>query len=300
MTLTRWANGKSKPRQENLRPLLNVLSQHSNELNRLIALEYPEFFDESAESQDMLTEIATAFYARVLHAYTTTPPILRASTISSLLIQQLLNQLDPFGIGIIVVVAQCVHPPRERNVRSLRITQYRTTMQFEPYVEHYTSFLGAESQMGIAVSSGHPSIIQNEAEMLRMFATHHFDPNKSSVAYPILLDSRVAGALYIASVQNSYFSLARQNLLANYADLMALAFEPEDYYDLQKIELSIMPPFRIQQPLLADFQNRVLRQMLAQDRYPLTRIQAERIVWQELEEELFYHALTLKVKITDQ
>jgi hypothetical protein len=54
-----------------------------------------------------------------------------------------------------------------------------------------------------------------------------------------LLDSRAAGALYIASSQNSYFSQELQNLISSYADLMTLAFEPEDYYDLQKIELTV-------------------------------------------------------------
>ncbi|HYU75969.1 MAG TPA: hypothetical protein VEL31_25125 [Ktedonobacteraceae bacterium] len=302
ITLTRWANGKSKPRQENLRPLLEVVSQYSSEIARLIALEYPQFFDDGAEAKDALSGIPATFYARVLHTYTTTPPILRASTISALIMQQLLSHLDPSGIGIIVIVSQCVRPPRERKVRSVRITQYRTTMHFESYLEHQTIFLGAESQAGIALGSGHPSIIQNETDMFRMFPTHHFAPNKSAVAYPVLLDCRAAGTLYIASVQNNFFSLAHQNLISNYADLMTLAFEPEDYYDLQEIELGIMPPFRMQQPLLSKFQKRVTQQMLVaeQKRYPLTRTQAEERVWQELEEEFFYIALDLKVKIMDQ
>src|SRR6266487_6389048 len=57
ITLTRWANGKSKPRQENLRPLLEVVSQYSSEIARLIALEYPQFFDEGAEAKDALSGI---------------------------------------------------------------------------------------------------------------------------------------------------------------------------------------------------------------------------------------------------
>ncbi len=300
ITLMRWASGKSKPRQENLRPLLDVLSQYSNELNRLIALEYPEFFNDGAEVKDILLEIPTAFYARVLHAYTTTTPILRTSTVGALIIQQLLSQIDPLGVGTIVIVSQCVHPPPGCKVRSLRVTQYRMTVHYGFFLEHRTFFLGAESQMGIALSAGHPSLIQTEEELLRVFPTHYFDQNKSSVAYPILLESRAAGALYIASVQNNYFSQAHQNLISSYVDLIALAFEPEDYYDLQEIGLSIMPPFHMQQSLLANFQNRVTRQMLmaAQKSYLLTRTQAEQVVWQEIEEEFFY--LALKVKITDQ
>ncbi len=69
---------------------------------------------------------------------------------------------------------------------------------------------------------------------------------------------------------------------------MALAFEHNEFYDLRNIELGIMPPYSKQQLPLASFQQRVTQYLIqaAENKRLLTRIEAEAVVWQELEEEL--------------
>jgi hypothetical protein len=78
---------------------------------------------------------------------------------------------------------------------------------------------------------------------------------------------------------------------------MTLALESSDFYNLQDIELVVMPPYSVQQTQLTSFQERVTPQMLkaTQEKRLLTRPQAERIVWEELEQEVRYLALNLKV-----
>jgi hypothetical protein len=76
-------------------------------------------------------------------------------------------------------------------------------------------------------------------------------------------------------------------LLQQYADLIGVAFEWQDFHELEDIELSIMPPWWVQAPYLFDFQNRVTRLLweAARNQQSCTRMQAELIAWQELEEE---------------
>lgn len=295
VTLIRWANGKSNPRPDNLRPLLDVLPQHRQELGELIAHEFPHFFSQIRETDEVLaTTIPSAFYARVLQAYTNSPPILRTSAVGTLILQQLESQLNPQGrSGITIGIAQCVPPIQGHKIRSLRITFHRSTMATEQLLEHQTLFLGVESQAGYALNAGHPSIMQNEADILRMFPAHHFVLEKSAVAYPILLSNHAAGSLYISSTQADYFSQPYLELISSYVDLMVLSFEHNDFYNLSEIELSIMPSQSVQQSRLSTFQKRVKQKMLVaiQERQSLTRPQAERIVWQELEEELLLLAL---------
>lgn len=294
VTLQRWANGKSNPREDNLRPLLDTLPQHRQELSELISREFPLFFHQAGKSGEEVEDlIPSPFYARVLHAYTNSPPILRASAVETLILQQIESQLDPQRLGISISVTQCVPAVSERKIRSLRIIAHRSTMATEQMMEHQTAFLGAESQAGYALSAGHPSIMQNKADMIRIFPAHHSAREKSAVAYPIIISNRAAGSLYISSTQTEYFSQRYLNLIECYIDLMVLSFEKDKFYDLSEIELSMMPSLPLQQDTLATFQKRVKQKMLLalQENKSLTRLQAESSVWQELEEELLYLTL---------
>jgi hypothetical protein len=74
--------------------------------------------------------------------------------------------------------------------------------------------------------------------------------------------------------------------------LLVLAFEDDDFYNLNQIALGVMPPCEQQHPYFARFQERV-SQLLIQsslNKELLTRSQAEIKIWQELEAELLYLA----------
>jgi hypothetical protein len=71
--------------------------------------------------------------------------------------------------------------------------------------------------------------------------------------------------------------------------LLTLAFQPEDFYEQQDINLILMPSRNVQREKAIDFRQRLSQVMLeASSRgQPMNIQQAEQLVWQQLEEELF-------------
>ena len=119
-------------------------------------------------------------------------------------------------------------------------------------------------------------------------STDDMGAEASVAAYPILRAHKVAGCLLISSTQFGFFTPSRLTLLQRYADLLALIFEPDDFYDLQQIELRKALPPEQQKSVLATFRRRVsalLAQSL-QNGCPLNVPQAEMLVWQQFEDEL--------------
>ncbi len=290
ITLTRWTTGKSNPRQDNLRPLLDALPHYRQELIELISQEFPHFMIHTEPGNDNLLDIPSAFYARIISAYTGSPAQLRTSSVCMLLLQQISGHLDPQHLGLAVVVFQCVTPVVGNKVHSLRRTLSRITDMNMSCNDNWTQFVGAESQAGHAVFKGHQIAILNSEEKARLFPTHHIVQEKSTVASPILLADRVAGALCVSSTQPNYLTQAHLDLIQNYVDLMVLAFEPREFYNLDSVELGIMPPREVQLPYIARFHQRVTQRLIkaTQDHQPLTRPMVEPEIWQEIESELLH------------
>jgi hypothetical protein len=289
VTLIRWVNYKSKPRPDNIRSLLTALSKYRQPLaTQLIMAEYADIMDDAPKFADIAPEIPSAFYARVLNAHTSSPPLLRGSSVSILILQQLLEHLDPQQVGMVAIVAQCTPALSRRKVHSLRKTYSRGNPPWGN-VEQHTLFLGAESQVGRALGSGRFTAVHTQEERSRLFPMHNYTAEgQSAIAYPILLADRAAGCLGIACTRRNYFTQVHMDLIQHYVDLLVLAFEDHEFYPLQDIELGIMPPVWTQQPVLASFQRRVTARIIDASvrRTPLTRLQAEQEVWQEIEEEL--------------
>jgi len=75
--------------------------------------------------------------------------------------------------------------------------------------------------------------------------------------------------------------------------LLALAFEPEEFYEPCQIELSVMPNQEIQKKYFANFRQRVANIMIegSINKRPVNNLEAERLVWQQLEEELLQRSV---------
>jgi hypothetical protein len=287
ITLMRWATYKSTPRQDKLRQLLEILPQYRQQLSELIAIEYPHISLERSVSSTIPQEIPAAFYARVLSVHTTSPSILRTSSLCTLILQQIQRHLDPGQSSIIIFIAQCMQSRWDGKVHSLRKTFSRGSFPWND-LENRTFFLGAESQAGQAVISGHPVLVNSHQEKMRSFPTHQDPRGESMLAFPLLFSDRTAGCLAIISTQRNYFSQAHLDLMQNYVNLLVLAFEDHEFYNLHNIVLGILPSSQKQLPLLTSFQRRVMQHMIraTQQHESLTRAQAETLSWQELEEEL--------------
>ena len=108
----------------------------------------------------------------------------------------------------------------------------------------------------------------------------------SALASPILYTNMVAGCLLLSSTQPNYFmSESRLVLISDYAQLIALAFHPEQFVPPERIELRLMPPVVTQRELFATFPQRVITEMKSCN---IARAEAEQLVWQQIEKELIH------------
>jgi len=290
LTLVRWANNESKPRLQNLHLLVKALPEYRTSLPALIVHEFEEFSSAVESNDETSDEIPSTFYARVFQANAELTPSLRPWLMRDIILQQALEQLDPRRQGMAIIVVQCMPPTKENIVRSLREVMGRGTSPWNRDLEQQAILLGAESMAGYVVTTGHPMTIQNLNEDQSIFPARRAQWEESSTAHPILRGNLVAGCLLISSTRPNYFTPERLTLSRNYADLLALAFAPEEFYELEHIKLGVMPQYDIQRLHLATFQERVYRILVeaARNNEPIDGVQAEKLAWQQLEGELLH------------
>ncbi len=295
VTLVRWSTNTSSPRLSELRALLRVLPNKQALLSELLGSDPSDFFSDGVFSQEMTRHpveerrelvIPSRFYADALRTARHAPE--RFWTMCSLILGQMLAQLDPERQGIEIIVAQCM-PPREGKVRSLR---ERVGQGTPPWLnsspEEKNLFLGAESLAGYAVAHGHRVATPGVWGQGNLLPFKEASYEVSLAAFPIMLEGNIAGCLVIASTQAGYFTVERLQLLDDYADLIRLAFCDADYYPQSSIELGIMPSWEVQQQYFASFRERItglLREASLSGKL-LDALTAEQIVRQQLEEEL--------------
>jgi transcriptional regulator with XRE-family HTH domain len=290
-TLVRWANGETNPRLQNLHALLKFLpAKYRDQMSELILQEFPEFLPavEDTEQDVLAGKIPSDFYASVLDAVTMTREEQRFFTISNRILSQALGQLDPNNLGMALSIAQCVPPLPGQKVRSMREVVGRGTPPWQSTLSQGALFLGIESLAGYALAKGRVYVAENRSDQLGFYTVRWEEWEESAVACPIMREGRYAGCLVASSTQPGYFLLYRQALLERYAQLLTLAFEPEDFYDQQDIHLLPMPSHEVQFERATNFRMRLSETILEASRggRMMDLKQAERLVWQQLEEEL--------------
>jgi GAF domain-containing protein len=288
LTLTRWSIGETVPRSSNIRSLLHALpSPQQDQFRKLYEDAFGPF--PLPSNEEAAPEIEYKFLLEVLETRATTSEIHRFWAISHLVLQHALRHLDPERLGMAIWVVRCMPPSSGNSIRSLRESVGQGTPPWESDLEQEAMFLGAESLAGYVVATCRPATRQNLATDTSFIPAHRTEHEASATATPLLYTNRVAGCLLIASTQTNFFlSPARLSLVHGYGHLIALAFEPEEFYPPEHIGLSVMPSLEVQRASLATFRQRL--QTILKESYrtahPLTIVQAERIVWQQLEEEL--------------
>ncbi len=290
ITLLRWATGESDPRPQNLHHLLNAVPQYRRQLLELIRAERPDFVHTGLEVEDPSKIIPPAFYARAFRSRASTIESVRFWSTCKLVLQQAIGQLDPDKIGMSITVVRCMPPsPIDNKVHSLRESAGVGTPPWGAEREQNAMLLGAESLCGYVVTFCRPASNQNIKEEHNLIPAHPTPYEKSASVYPILFAGRVAGALLVSSTQYNYFeSQARLSLIEHYANLIAIAFEPEDFHDPANIQLHIMPGQEVQKKYLANFRQRVAQLLIdsVKNKEQLSHVEAEQQVWQQLELEL--------------
>lgn len=287
-TLMRWIKSDSmKPRPQNLHRLLQALPAYRDTLLELLTADLSitiqrDTFDDSEK------EIPAEFYARVFHALSNVPAYMRFQAIHQLILQQASEQLDPRRQGIAIIFVRCMPQWSDGKIHSLREVFGIGTTPWERNLESKSLFLGAESMAGYVATQGRPLVLQNLDDTHGMFPAKQTEYEKSATVYPILRSDRIAGCFLVSSTQFDFFTPSRLELIQCYADLIGLAFEPEEYYTLQSMELWHMPSSTAQRTHFTKFRQRVatkLKQATALQQ-SMNLMQAEQIVWREMEEEL--------------
>src|SRR5947209_5827524 len=188
LTLIHWIYGESYPRPQQLYQLLAALPDYADDLapffqeaytyivtTRVEALSKdmpPEMsellrgadkpvlplktkgfepFDSLMSEEDEADEISSVFYARILSIIASTPPSLRFSSLTTAILQQALNQLDPQRKGVLLTLMRCM-PPREGKIRSLRTEVGMGTPPWTNDLAQHTCFVGAHSVAEHAVT----------------------------------------------------------------------------------------------------------------------------------------------------
>lgn len=290
ITLARWSSGESQPRLDNIRQLLPLLSREQrNAILPSLIKEYPNLANQSDESDPLevrQAQIPSAFYESILDAYTSSPLSQRFWTISNLVLQQALGQLDPDGTGLNLTIVQCIPPAPDGQVRSLIEVEGRGTPPWERVFKKQILFLGIETLAGFAVTKGHSCVSQRYE---KRDPAQWLDWEQSAMAVPITHhEVGIAGCLLVSSVLPEYFLSFRKRLIERYAKLLVLAFRPEDFYPINDINLAVMPSYEVQRSITASFQQRVRQVVLESMRSEriLSVREAELQVMKELETQL--------------
>jgi hypothetical protein len=289
-TLARWVSGETEePDRKRLTSLLRALPQYREPLLSTITKALPDFAAPLLDQTNNLAEdLPVDFWVRLVEIIATTPKILHFTTIVQLLFLQLQTTIDLERLGLHFYVIQCSPPTSPAHpVRSLRVIAHMKAHQALLTSPGEYLFFGAESLSGYSVSTCSAAIVQNVPQ------EHHLPvvrrPGEASLAaYPIQRGGAVAGSFVVTSPQPDFFTQRLQYLLHIYAYLLSLAFETDQFYDPERIRLRPMPPTSQQEPCIAHFHEQVLA-LLHRDPF-LSRSQAERNVWQQIEEALLVDA----------
>lgn len=285
ITLSRWISGESVPRPQNLRLLLYIFPEHRSQFLTLLHREFCPAFMVEVEADTIPYEIPSSFYAQILRNHCQLPRITHLRDLCESVVQQGLKQMDPNNAGLYLAVFRCTPPPAGHKVRSLY--EYTWGMTFENVRSKQMPirpFFGRESLMGDAMCTGQSRVVHSRADGLQRFSHAWWTIMESAMACPIHRADRYAGCLLVYSVLPEYFRLlSRQMLVRQFADLLALAFETDDYYLRGDIELACLPTFTKQVAMAPSSRQRLA---LAMSQNGVNLWQAERLVMQQIEGEL--------------
>lgn len=292
ITIDRWIKGEASPRPHNLQRLVHALPDHQKDLIRLFA----DNFDIIPDPAETIQEIPAKFYAQIFQRRTNITRSQRYWSLTQTILGQALSQLDPENLGMAITVVQCMKHSRHKNkIWSLRQSMGQGTSPWPNNLEQTALFLGAEFLAGYVISTCRPADVQDYEKDNFAPLGHQFPGERSAASSPILYAGKIAGCLLISSTSANYFQLPqRMQLITDYAQLIALAFDLDDFYYPSAIELRVMPAHQEQRLYFENF-----RQRLKQARHYLSQhakeVDAEQFVWEELEEEILEKPPTIFV-----
>lgn len=289
-TIYRWLNGRSEPRQANLRALLEALPEHRGVLTIAIRQTFPHALEEQQnEKREISKEAYQEILEMVTHLETDEGQVWH---VAQCLFDHALLLLDHQQHGLSLTYAAVMPPRADGYIHSLREV---VTHGSYPWPSHYDDkvFLGRTTLAGQAamelrsctwytMSDEHSERILVEID----------DYEHSACACPVLRFGRISGVLVVSSTNPGLFSRPDTcHIVEEMAQLLATALHDGDLHDPAILRLAPMPKL--------DWQRRKISTTLVQRmgyyvrKSGLSRHAAEmRVIHeleQEFEEEARYH-----------
>ncbi|HTI15327.1 MAG TPA: GAF domain-containing protein [Dictyobacter sp.] len=247
-TLNRWIKGPDKP--DSRRKVL-MLEKHIPEMSAALRKAFPHYYE---VAQDVILRSVAPFYARVHRARARTEKSFMLRTITRLVLSNMVDQLDPEQHGFIAILGQLQKAERpdegqedvvpENAGKAERLilhawSAYGTGVWFEYPIQH--SFTAAPTSLcALAAKTGEEAFYPRDRDQLYCSPlVVHVGRMESAAAYPVLRSGRIAGIIFLASVQPKFFDSKRKAIIEHYAMMQHEAFEDNDFYAMSDIELKI-------------------------------------------------------------
>jgi hypothetical protein len=286
ITLQRWAEGISTPRNENIFQLVKHIPKESyTQFTRLLSVDYPDLLSDDLPDELFHRRIPTEFYARAMSNLAHTPVSIYRQSMQDLILQQMLQHLDPDQNGLAIMLVMCVTPRQDDKVRSLYELGGLATSPWPHNVMARPMLLGTESLVGYAIAHAHACTVNSRHEMT-FFPVQWIEYEQSTTAFPILYHAQIIGGLVISSTQEFFFTPRRLSVIEGYAHLATCIFEQEQSFDSKEIALMMMPSLERQRPYFSNYSQRVSQKLVRAQEMgeQLNWQQARQAVWQDLED----------------
>ncbi len=232
-TLDRWVEGISKPKNHHIiRALKEIIA--SSDMDEALMSAFPAAF--KFNDDDVSYQISNAgnvpleMYKRVLRAYTSIGIGLRHWTVKNLVFGQMIRQIDPDSLGMMLVFIQVIKD--NQNLKILvQKDGYGTgiwdTRQMISQVE-----LAVNSFIGERLLTSYPFFCQCFSQ--ETGASQHLgfilqECIQSMAIFPVMRGGKMAGGILCCSIQQDFFTSFRKELMEEYAYLLGLAFTDQDF-----------------------------------------------------------------------
>ena len=249
------------------------------------SIEVPQAFEGSSHTPPALSpaSIPVALYNNVLHLLCTMPEERRFWSICAAILHDACKRLDPNRIGLQLNVVQCMAPANGNTVRCLRERVGLGTPPWSEQLEQPGRLFGAQSLVGY-VTATDCQVVTSNVNKEHWLPNHLPEHAMSAAASSIEYAGRVAGCLLAVSTRPDFFcQSALLDLIQSYAQLLTLAFRPEDFYEREHIDLQILPSLQAQQSYISTLPQRILallKKAVLEQRPISYDVAEQRAMWQ--------------------